>query len=260
LIPNSRFQFNREVGLLSSVVVFTDLDGTLLDHDTYSYEAAAPALEEIRKRHIPLVIVTSKTRAEVSRLRDELNLPGENITENGARSRDYGWLCAQLREAAATVGVAIRAFHQMTSEEIAEAAGLPLEAARLASQREHAEPFQIPDADLTDALLPEIKRRGLRWTRGGRFYHVFESGGKGEAVSEMMRRYPGATSIGLGDAPNDIGLLKAVDFPVIVRSANTKKMREALPAAFVTPQPGPLGWNEALLQFFSSREGSPDRR
>src|SRR5262245_50293684 len=46
-------------------LVFTDLDGTLLDADTYSYEAASPALERLRERGTPLVMVTSKTRAEV---------------------------------------------------------------------------------------------------------------------------------------------------------------------------------------------------
>jgi mannosyl-3-phosphoglycerate phosphatase len=260
LIPNSRFQFNREVGLTSSVVVFTDLDGTLLDHDTYSYAAAVPALAEIRRREIPLAIVTSKTRAEVSELRRQLDLPGPDITENGARSRAYDWLCEQLRDAALRTSVAVRGFHQMTTEDIAQAASLPLETARLAAQREHAEPFQILDADRGAELLAELESRGLRWTRGGRFHHVFERGGKGDAVREIMRDYAGAVSVGLGDAPNDIGFLEAVDYPIIVRSANLEQMRKALPRAVVTSQPGPLGWNEALLAFFSSLEAFPDPR
>lgn len=256
MIPNSRFQFNREVGFDSSVVVFTDLDGTLLDHDTYSWVAAEPALAEIRRRGIPLVIVTSKTRAEVARLRRELALPGEDITENGAHSRSYAWLCEQLRAASARTGVRVRGFHQMTPEEIAGAALLPVETARLAAQREHAEPFQILDPERSSELLAELESRGLRWTRGGRFHHVFERGSKGEAVRETLRRYPGAVSIGLGDAPNDIGMLEAVDHAVVVRGAQTESVREALPRAHVTALTGPAGWNEALLALLGSRAES----
>ena len=260
LIPNRRVQFNRGVGFSSTVVVFTDLDGTFLDHDTYSWEATRPALAEIRRRGIPLMFVTSKTRAEVSELRKEVGLPGEDITENGAQSRSHAWLCEQLLEASRRTGVAVRGFHQMTAEEIAQVAGLPPRQSRLAIQREHAEPFQILDASRATDLLTELEKMGLRWTRGGRFHHIFERGSKGEAVQATLRRYRGAISIGLGDAPNDIPMLEAVDRPIIVNSAHSPQLRKAVPGATVTRLPGPSGWNEALLQFFASQAESPDRR
>jgi len=58
------------------LVVFTDLDGTLLDEETYSWEAAEPALAMLRERGIPWVMVTSKTRAEVEVLRERM---GEDV-------------------------------------------------------------------------------------------------------------------------------------------------------------------------------------
>jgi mannosyl-3-phosphoglycerate phosphatase len=50
------------------LAVFTDLDGSLLGHHTYSFENALPALEHIREQRIPLVYITSKTRPEVERI------------------------------------------------------------------------------------------------------------------------------------------------------------------------------------------------
>jgi HAD superfamily hydrolase (TIGR01484 family) len=47
------------------IVVFTDLDGTLLDHHTYEWTAARPALQRLTQTGTPCVFVTSKTRAEV---------------------------------------------------------------------------------------------------------------------------------------------------------------------------------------------------
>ena len=45
-------------------VLFTDLDGTLLDLFDYSYDAALPALEFLKKRKIPVIVCTAKTLAE----------------------------------------------------------------------------------------------------------------------------------------------------------------------------------------------------
>jgi mannosyl-3-phosphoglycerate phosphatase len=67
----------------SFYIVFTDLDGTLLDHNTYEWEAAMPALEQCRDRGIPVILVSSKTRTEMDVLRRRLNLSGPFISENG---------------------------------------------------------------------------------------------------------------------------------------------------------------------------------
>ncbi|MCH6574886.1 MAG: HAD hydrolase family protein, partial [Bacteroidetes bacterium] len=40
---------------MPKVVIFSDLDGTLLDHDTYSFQAASEAIELIKSKNIPLV-------------------------------------------------------------------------------------------------------------------------------------------------------------------------------------------------------------
>ena len=65
------------------LLIFTDLDGTLLDPLTYSYESAAPALDRVRALHIPLVIVSSKTRAEIDVYRRRLHNEHPFISENG---------------------------------------------------------------------------------------------------------------------------------------------------------------------------------
>ena len=48
------------------LVIFTDLDGTLLDGNTYAFDAATEALDAARSHQIPVVLVSSKTRAEMS--------------------------------------------------------------------------------------------------------------------------------------------------------------------------------------------------
>jgi len=66
------------------MIIFTDLDGTLLDHSGYSWRDALPALKEIRSKNVPLVMCTSKTRKEVEVLQEEMGLREPFIVENGA--------------------------------------------------------------------------------------------------------------------------------------------------------------------------------
>lgn len=64
-------------------LVFTDLDGTLLDHDTYGWGAAIPALDQCREKGVPVILVSSKTRVEMDILRRRLALSAPFISENG---------------------------------------------------------------------------------------------------------------------------------------------------------------------------------
>jgi len=58
---------------MNSLIVFTDLDGTLLDHHDYSYAAALPALQLLAQSNTPLIFNTSKTASEVEQLRTEMD-------------------------------------------------------------------------------------------------------------------------------------------------------------------------------------------
>ncbi len=77
----------RPVGLVA-----TDLDGTLLDRETYDFAPARPALDALRERGVPLVLVSSKTRAEMEPLA-EASAPGArragSVVENGGRGRAW---------------------------------------------------------------------------------------------------------------------------------------------------------------------------
>lgn len=66
-----------------NLIIFTDLDGTLLDHYTYSFEKALPALRLIKEKGIPLIICSSKTRSEIEYYRKKLSNYHPFISENG---------------------------------------------------------------------------------------------------------------------------------------------------------------------------------
>lgn len=69
---------------MTKVVIFTDMDGTLLDHHTYSHQAADSLLASLQQTGVPVIPTTSKTFAELQQLRRELNNQHPFICENGA--------------------------------------------------------------------------------------------------------------------------------------------------------------------------------
>ena len=70
------------------LIIFTDLDGTLLDLDTYSFKKAKPALKLIKKenkkeKNIAVVPCTSKTAEETKFYLKKLKIKEPFIVENG---------------------------------------------------------------------------------------------------------------------------------------------------------------------------------
>ena len=277
------------------LVVFTDLDGCLLDERTYRYDAALPAVEALRRARVPLVLCTSKTRAEVEPLHRALRLRAPFVVENGGgivipegtrgwrpplAPRDggplvlpigapYAALVQALREIAAETGLRLLGFSDLPVEEVAERTGLPLEAARLAAAREFDEPFVIEglsgagEDEAGRRVAEAAQRRGLRATRGGRFHHLTGPVDKGKAVRQLLALHEGPTlSVALGDSLNDRSLLEAVDRAVIVPRPDgspNEALAGALPAARRAPWPGPRGWNEAVLGVLAEARARPAR-
>jgi len=266
---------------MKRLVVFTDLDGTLLDSRTYRWQAAEPALRRLRLQGAPVVLCTSKTRAEVLPLRQELGLRDPFVVENGgaiciprnyfpfalptARVEagfqvlelgvGYAKLVQALDEAAKTSGVTVRGFSRMNDKEVAQLSGLPREQARLARKREFDEPFLLEKGTpkQKERFFRWLQQRGLRWREGGRFLHVMGGNDKGAAVSRLIalyrQQYGEIATVGLGDSPNDLDFLRLVDTPVVVAlpdGTHDPELRNKLPQARLAKGVGPEGWNEAL--------------
>lgn len=264
------------------ILVCTDLDGTLLAHDSYSWEGARPALEELKRHAIPLVFCTSKTRAEVRSLRKAIGNTDPFIVENGGvvvipagRSsrltppakkhdrtlmlgRPYREVVAALRDLARRAKVEVRGFHQMTDAEVAERTGLSLKEAHQARQRETGEPFLFLDATPREirSFSSVAHESGYSVQRGGRFWHISANCDKGLALSTVISYYRAVWrtpmhTIALGDSGNDLPMLQLVNAPILMPKPDGSFDREitsALPRVVRCPEQGPKGWGQAVLE------------
>jgi mannosyl-3-phosphoglycerate phosphatase len=266
-----------------NLVIFTDLDGTLLDSRTYRCDEAHEALEQLRARGIPVVLVSSKTWAEIEPLRDQLRNDHPCIVENGGAllipvgyfpfplsttgvsgayqvvefGTPYVVLRQALKEIAQETGLVLKGCGDLSVDEVAAQTGLSPAQATLAKQRKYDEPFIIEGLlTVSAALATAITSRGLRWTRGDRWQHLTGPHDKGHAVSHLIRCYrqvaadqgQHCTTVAIGNSLNDLPMLAAVDIPVLVqRQDGSYEPSIDLPGLIRAPAPGPIGWNQALL-------------
>jgi len=267
-------------GRRSRLIVFSDLDQTLLDGRDYSYAKAVPGLQSLEEQGIPLVLCTSKTRSEVEFYRDRLRNRRPFVVENGGavyvpfgyfgfdfaydrRTADcfvlemgipYRLLVRALAELKRKTGLPLRGFSDMTIQEVASRCRLSLRQAAWAKRREYDEPFLIPAPEAAaDAV---IAAADIPVTQGGRFFHLAASD-KGRAVSMLMalfrRSHPDAVSVGIGDAFNDLPLLEAVDLPVLVQDTDGGyDPRIVIPGLLYADGIGPAGWNAAIASLVDS--------
>lgn len=252
-----------------ALVIFTDLDGTLLDHETYRYDAAKSALDAIRARKIPLVPASSKTAAELAPLRRELDImQWPAIVENGAgivRSgeggeggsfddSDYRLLRQVIDRVPATQRRHFAGFGDWGADEIARRTGLVSEQAKLAARRQFSEPgIWSGDEEALAAFLDGLSAEGVSARRGGRFLTLSFGADKADRMDEVvaMLGAGGATTAMLGDAPNDMRMIERADIGVIVQNPSTEALPrlegEATGRIRRTRLAGPAGWNEAVL-------------
>lgn len=242
------------------LLVFSDLDGTLLDHASYSFDAARPALDLLESVGAGLILATSKTAAEVTSIRTAIGCDGwPAIVENGGgllpaghaaddTKGDYDTIRARL----ADLPQGFRGFGDMSDEEVANVTGLAPKAAQQARRRLFSEPglWQGDDAAL-DAFLAAAKAQGLSARRGGRFLTLSLGRTKADHMDDLIARYRPRHTIALGDAPNDIEMLQKADRGVIVKNTAGSELPtldgEASGRILRTMHEGPAGWSDAVL-------------
>ncbi|UCE40840.1 MAG: HAD-IIB family hydrolase [Candidatus Aminicenantes bacterium] len=261
------------------VIVFTDLDGTLADFHTYSYEQALPALDSLKKNSIPLIICSSKTRAEIEKFRSRIDNPHPFISENGAAifipldyfsfefpftredftyriiefGTPYHKIRGTLQKMQSEFPDTVKGFGDISAQEVANLCEIPPDEGFLAKEREYDEPFLLKDKAKLENIQKIANEDNLQIIQGGRFYHLIGENDKGKAVSYLTdisrRAYDNITTIALGDSLNDLPMLQVVDFPVLVKKPDgSHDPNITLDNLIHSPGKGPGGWNFSVLE------------
>ncbi|HEX5070528.1 MAG TPA: hypothetical protein VFV78_09970 [Vicinamibacterales bacterium] len=210
------------------LVVFSSLDG--IRGEPAEWEAAARRLDEDER--VPIVLCSSRTRAEVEAIQGRLGIRHPFVCERGAaafvpagyfdftiaESRDVAGYHAlefgapasdtidALRRVALRQQLDVVGFSEMSVEEVAQDCQLSLLDARLAKLREYGERFRLIDPGLAarQRLFRALEQGHLRFWQGERYHDVataFDPRRGVDMLYALFRRSFGAVlSIGATEA------------------------------------------------------------
>jgi mannosyl-3-phosphoglycerate phosphatase len=263
-------------------LVFTDLDGTLLNHNDYSFDDAKGALEYLKQNKIPIIIVTSKTFSEVRELQKELNIQCPFIVENGAGiyippdgvltkgvmpyqnrhiqiSYAQSYLEVRLFFKTLQKEYNIRGFGDMSKDEVKILTGLDENSVINSMRRDFTEPFIAHDDVDIYELKQKANKAGLDVVKGGRFYHLISKGqDKARAMKHLTKLYnqrldKDFKKIALGDSANDFTMLLAADVGVLIKLhngeyANIECSGLSCEDIIKSKHPGPRGWSDTIME------------
>lgn len=259
------------------IVIMTDLDGSLLDHHSYSHEAASPALEFLRENNIPIIFNSSKTASEIIEIQNNMGLDWPFVVENGAgiylsktngtesikneNMHSFGKprteILQVLHNLRAKFNFSFSGFNDMTDEELHGHTGLSLDKILLAKQRDFSEPIIWQDDESQwNEFKKQIEQQQLVAVKGGRFISVTSDVNKANAVDWFKHYYKketgeSVTVIALGDGENDIKMLNTADYGILIKSPVNTLSGNSIEHLILTQECGPSGWNQCLLSLLT---------
>ena len=253
---------------MNDVLIFTDLDGTLMEHETYSIKPAEEMLRELADRGLVPIFNSSKTRVEIERIQTKFELCAPFVCENGAAffehdsdsktscAKEFGprrsaWL-PDVQLIRHQLKVNFECFDDWSPTQVAQHTGLNEDEAALAKLREYSEPILWRD---TSSQLIQFKdalsKINLHLVEGGRFQSIQGNFDKRSPIDWLRseRKYEHTTIVALGDSPNDAPMLEASHIAAIVKSAKSDKINPVNPNFTIrSTLPGPAGWAESMAK------------
>ena len=266
------------------ILIFSDLDGTFLNHNDYSYSDLKKFISKIKKKS-EIIFSSSKTFSEIRKICKKININFPFIVENGAciyfpkNYFNFKPLHQKIIEYQNFIGLPIGSnnlrklkdqidknfkkdfkfsfFSELNDKKIAKITNLKIKDVADSKKRQFSDPIYWKDTNKNLKLFKkQVKEKKIIISEGGRFIHLDVDYDKGKAVQKFLEIYKNQKSkslltISLGDSENDISMLELTNYSCCIKSSPKKKL--CLKKSFniyYSVKEAPLGWKESLEFIF----------
>ncbi len=262
-------------------LIFSDLDGTFLNHNTYSYGTLKNYINNL-DLEFELIFVTSKTFEEILEIQNKLNINHPFIAENGAciffppgylkltgniqenffiHKQYYCYKISNLKSLDLINSFSnlkkkykFCFYSELGNESLCELTNLKLREAKNSKNRLFTNPIFWKD---TNEKLLNFKsdvmkiNKGLKILKGGRFLHISDNYNKAKAVKNFIKTIKSISNdrfltVSLGDSENDICMLESTDYSCIVKRKANKISLKKKDNIYFSKTEAPDGWRESL--------------
>ena len=258
----------------SQILIFTDLDGSLLDHNNFEFREIQNFILKCIKNGIKIIPNTSKTKIEIQVFIDQLgqNLPF--IVENGAAIHNLNLIHSKIKindnslVFSRSLSEILKQFKKnipmdfqkrcmflkdMTSIEQMKILGLNKKYLPFALNRDYSMPLVFDGSrEIINEFTRHLKKIGMKLHEGGRIYNICDDCSKGKAMTTLIEMLKNELkckthTIVVGDSPNDISMLNVCDQPCVIPLPNRKNLSFLKDQKLIrATQTAPKGWEEVV--------------
>ena len=252
------------------IIIFTDLDGSLLNKDTFRFDEIEDFFKELVSNGIKIIPNSSKTEAELSDFNTQHNLNLSFIAENGSSIHGLDMIHDNLPSAISVsrpldkiyeiynknipfeLKQKIILISKLNIDEQKKIFGLPLNKIKLAMERKHSIPIQFKGSEVEkDELTKVIVDAGLTVQTGGRIMNICDNVNKSKAMVKTLELISTEIkneiiTISVGDNQNDIDMLKETDYSCLVKNDNFDSSLINIDNLIKSSEPSPLGWADVI--------------
>ena len=254
---------------MQKILIFTDLDGSLLHRDTFKFDEIKEYLRQLISKGIFIIPNTSKTEKEILEFNNELGSSLPYISENGSAINGLDLLNSNLPKElilSKEKNNIIKIFEKsvpinlqnkckwltdMDKKKQSIIFGLEDEKLKMALDRKFSIPFLFEgNKGEKNELFKIVKNKGLALQEGGRVINLTDKVNKAKALQVFVRFFKknnkNVKTIAVGDNYNDLDMLKISDFPCLVFNDQFTLDEIPIKNLIITNKPSPEGWADVI--------------
>ncbi len=251
------------------ILIFTDLDGSLLHRDTFKFDEIKDYLKQLISKGIFIIPNTSKTEKEILEFNNELGSSLPYISENGSAINGLDLLNSNLpkelilsREKDSLIKIfrelvpvnlqnKCKWLSEMDKKKQSLIFGLENDKLKMALDRKYTIPFLFEgNKSERNELSKIVKNKGLALQEGGRVINLTDKVNKAKALQVFVRFFKknnkNVKTIAVGDNYNDLDMLKTSEFPCLVFNDRFTLDEIPIKNLITTNKPSPEGWADVI--------------
>ena len=251
-------------------IIFTDLDGTFLNKNTFRFGNNKKISKNLRNKGIIIVPNSSKTIDELKSFNKKIGIKFPFISENGSTIYNLKYINKKLPlkiKIGRPRSIILKIFKKRVKKEYIDKCifidklklkeqskilGLKSKELKDALNRKHTIPIKFIGKKTEKLKIQKIiKKIGLSFQEGGRIINLGDNTNKGIAMKKLLSLINKklkfkVNTIGIGDNYNDIEMLKNCDIPCLVRNKKFNKNDFKTSKCIYSKKIAPYGWSEVV--------------